>query len=118
MITSVPPLVLRSCRGCSLDELAGSRVLFLREQVRDLRVQDFLRELIVGVSASSDFAGSFLVEILHCSEGGGVEQVGRTLKQFSHVYNCSSLSLSLLTCVYILLSLIIIIFICLIYNCA
>ena len=48
------PLYLRSCRGCGLDELAGSRVLFLREQVRDLRIQEFLREIVVGVAALSD----------------------------------------------------------------
>ena len=45
-------------------------VLFLREQVWDLRVQEFLRELIVGVVAPSDIAGSILVEILHSVEGG------------------------------------------------
>jgi len=48
----------RSCRGCSLGELEGSCVLFLREQVRDLRVQEFLRELVVGVAAPSDLTGS------------------------------------------------------------
>ena len=52
------PLYLRSYRGCGLGELAGSRV-FLREQVRDLRVQEFLREFVVGVAAPSDLAGSF-----------------------------------------------------------
>ena len=71
---------LRNCRGCGLDELAGSRVLFLRKQVRDLRVQEFLKELIVGVTATSDLAGSILVKILHCGEGGNVEQVARTSK--------------------------------------
>ena len=34
------------------------RVLFLREKVKDLRVQEFLRELIVGVAAPSDLQGS------------------------------------------------------------
>ena len=66
---------LRSCRGCGLDELAGLCVLFLREQVRDLRVKEFLRELIVGVAAPNDLAGSILVKILHCGEGKNVEQV-------------------------------------------
>ena len=61
------------------------RVLFLPEQVRDLRVQKFLRELVVGVVAPNDLAGSIIVEILHCGEGGDVEQVTRTSKQFSHV---------------------------------
>jgi len=74
------PLYLRSCRGCGLGELAGSRVLFLREQVRDLRVQEFLRELVVGVAAPSDLAGSIIVKILHSGEGGDLEQVARTSK--------------------------------------
>ena len=55
-------------------------VLFLREQVRHLRVQDFLRELIVGVAAPGDLAGSILVEILHSGEGRDVEQMARTSK--------------------------------------
>jgi len=74
------PCIKRSCKGCGLNELASSLVLFLRKQVRDLQVQEFLRELIVGVAAPSDLAGSILVEILHCSEGGDVEQVARTSK--------------------------------------
>jgi len=37
-------------------------VLFLREQVRDLQVQKFLRELVVGVAALSDLAGSIIVK--------------------------------------------------------
>ena len=56
--------------------------------------------VLVGVAAPSDLAGSILVEILYCGEGEDVEQVARTLKQFSHVYNF--LSFSLLTCLYIL----------------
>ena len=52
----------------------GSGV-FLREQVRDLRVQEFMRELVVGVVAPSDLAGSILVKNFHCGEGGDVEQV-------------------------------------------
>ena len=64
-----------SCRGCDLGELTGSRVLFLRKQVRDLRVQEFLRELIVGVSVPSDLAGLILVKIFHSGEGGDLEQV-------------------------------------------
>jgi len=69
-------------------------VLFLWEQVSDLRVQEFLRELFVGVVASNDLAGSFIVKILYCGEDGDVEQVARISKQFSHVCDCSSLSLS------------------------
>ena len=38
----------------------GSYVLILREHVRDLRVQEFLRELVVGVATSSDLAASLL----------------------------------------------------------
>ena len=43
--------------------------------MRELRVQEFLRELVVGVAAPSDNAGSILVKILHSVEGGDVEQV-------------------------------------------
>ena len=63
--------------------------------MRDLQVQEFLRELVVGVAAPSDLAGSILVEILHSGEGGDVEQVVRTSKQISHVCGCLSLPLSL-----------------------
>ena len=74
-------IICRSCRGCGLGELAGSYcVLFLREQVRDLQVQEFLRDLVVGVAALSDLAGSIIVKILYCDEGGNVEQVARTSK--------------------------------------
>ena len=48
--------------------------------MRDLRVQELLRELVVGVAAPSNLTGLFLVEILHCGEGGDVEQVARTSK--------------------------------------
>ena len=43
--------------------------------MRDLWVQEFLRELVVGVMELSNLAGSFIMKILHCSEGGDVEQV-------------------------------------------
>ena len=75
-------------------------MLFLQEQLRDLQVQEFLREFVVGVATPSDLAGSFLVKILHCGEGRNVEQVARTSKQISHICDCSSLSQ--LTFVYIL----------------
>ena len=55
-------------------------MLFLREQVRDLRVQEFSRELVVGVAAPSDLAGSIIVKILHSGEGGDIEQVARISK--------------------------------------
>ena len=89
--------IWRSCRGCGLGELKGSSVLFLWKQLRDLRVQEFLRELIVGVATPSDFAKLFIVKILHSGEGGDVEQVAQTSKQFSRVCDC--LSLSHLPCV-------------------
>ena len=47
-----------------------SRVLFLREQVKDLQVQECLRELVVGVAAPSDSVESILVKILDSVEGG------------------------------------------------
>jgi len=87
--------------------------------VRNLRVQEFLRELIVGVAAPSDLAGSILVKIFYCGEGEDVEQVARTSKQFSRVCDCSSLSLSLNSLVFNILHVfIILIFICLIFICA
>jgi len=55
-------------------------VLILREQVRDLRVQEFLRELVVGVAALSELAGSILLKILHSGEGWDVEQVCSNLE--------------------------------------
>jgi len=64
--------------------------------VSDLRVQEFLKELVIGVAAPSDHARSNIVEIFHCGEGGDVEQVVRT-KLFSHLCDCSYLSK--LTCV-------------------
>ena len=99
---SVPPSILTSCRGAASANLGVHVVLFLREQVRDLQVQEFLRELVVGGAAPSDLAESIIVEILHCSEGGNVEQVARILKQIFRLCDCLSLSLSLslsLTCV-------------------
>ena len=96
----VSPCILRSCRGCGLGEFAGSRVFFLRKQVRDLRVQEFLRELIVGVTAPSDLAR--FCKIDYSIEGGDVSKCARTSKQFSRICDCLSLTLSLsLTCVYI-----------------
>ena len=52
-----------------------------------------MKELVVGVAAPSDLAGSILGKILHCGEGRGVKQVARTSKQFSHVCDCLSFSL-------------------------
>ena len=56
-------------------------------------VQEFLSELVVGVTAPSDLAGSIIVEIFHGCEDGDVEQVAPTSKQISHVCDCLSLSL-------------------------
>jgi len=67
-------------------------VLFLREQVRGLRVQEFLRELVVGVAAPGDLAGLIIVEILHSVEGRDIEQV------------CSNLEI-ILPCLRLLISL-------------
>ena len=49
--------------------------MFLWKQASDLRVQEFLRELIVGIATPSDLARSFIVEILYSVEGGDVEKV-------------------------------------------
>ena len=56
---SVSASILRSCSGAASANLWVRVVLFLREQVRDLWVQEFLRELIVGVAVPSDLVGSF-----------------------------------------------------------
>ena len=110
------PLVLRSCKRCGLGKLVCLRVLFLREKMRDLRVQEFLRELIVDVATPSDLVGSFLVKILHSVEGGDVEHVYSNLKI---ILLCLWLLISLsLSCVYILHAYIVHIFICLIYLCS
>ena len=71
--------IWRSCRGCGLGELVGSCVLFLREQVRDLRVQEFLRE-IVQVLRHRVICRIVIVEILHSIEGGDGEQVCSNLE--------------------------------------
>ena len=93
---SAPPCTLKSCRGCSLGDFAGSRVLFLRKQVKDLWVQVFLRELIVGVVPPSYLAGSIIVKILHSIEGGDVEQVCSNLETvLPYLRLLISLSLSL-----------------------
>jgi len=84
--------------------------------VRDLRVQEFLKELVVSVAAPGDLAGSFLVKILHCGEGDDVEQVDRSSKQISRV-TIAHLSLNSLVIISYLL-LIVYIFICLIFTCA
>ena len=68
----------------------------------------------MGVAAPSDLVRLFLVEILHCGEGGDVEQVAQISKQFSlvcdffslyslvfnilHVLYCSYLYLFDITC--------------------
>ena len=48
--------------------------------MRDLRVQEFLRELVVGFEVPSDLARSIIMEILHSVEDGDVEQVCSNLK--------------------------------------
>ena len=44
----------------------------LWERVKDLRIGEFLREL-VSVVASSDLAGSCIVKVLHCGESRDTE---------------------------------------------
>ena len=112
MITSIPPPLIGNLLRCGLGKLVCLRVLFLREQVRDLRIEEFLRELVVGVAAPSDLAGSILVEILHSVEGEDVEQ---WCSNFETILPCLRLlSLSHL-CLYILHTYIIYLLICLIY---
>ena len=60
-------------------------------------VQEFLRELVVGIATPSDLAGLFLVEILHCSEGEDVEQMAQTSKQ---ILPCLRLLISLYSLVF------------------
>jgi len=101
--------VFGGVRVYGLGELAGSCcVLFLSEQVRDLRVQEFLSELVVSVVTPSDIAGLIIVKILHCGKDGDEEQVTRTSKQFSCVCHCSSplSSLVFISCMLIYLCLI------------
>ena len=83
---------------CGLGKLVCLRVLFLLGQVRDLRVQEFLRKLVVGVAASSDLERSILVKILHSVEGGDVEQVCSNLETNLPCLRLLSLSL---TCLYL-----------------
>ena len=64
--------------------------------MRDVQVEEFLRKLLVGVAAPSDLARSVIMKILYCGEGGDLEQEARTSKQFSHVCDCSSISLTYL----------------------
>ena len=73
---------------------------------KDLRVQEFLWELVIGVAAPSDLAGSILVEILHSIESGYIEQVCLNLKT---ILPRLRLLISL-TCIYILHAIIVCIF--------
>jgi len=82
--------------------------------VRDLRVQEFLRELVVGVATPSDLTRSIIVEILHSGEGGDLEQVARISKQISRVYS-SPLNSLVFNILHVHIALI---FICLIFICA
>ena len=72
---------------------------------------------LVGVEASNDPVGSFLVKILHCVESGDIEQGCSNLETILPCLRLLSLSL---ICIYILHAHIAFIFICLIYcvlNC-
>ena len=80
------------------------RVLFLREQVRELHVQEFLREHVVSIAAPSDLAGSILVKILHSVEGGDVEQGCSNLEtNLSYLRLLSLSSLVFISCMLTLL---------------
>ena len=87
--------------------------------MRDLWVQEFLRELVVGVTAPSGvaapsvLAGSFTVKILHSVESRDIELVCSNLDTIL-LYLRLLISLSLVF--YILHVLIVLIFICLIYR--
>ena len=94
--------IWRSCRGCGLGELVDSGVLFLREQVRNLRVQEFFRELVVGVTALRDFAGSIIVKILHSVEGEDVPQVCSNLEIILQCLRLLTLSILTLLSLYLL----------------
>ena len=83
--------------------------------MKDLRVQEFLKDLVVGVAPPSDLAGSIIVKILHNSEGGDVEQVAQPRNK-SLIFVISYLSFSHL-CLYILHAFIIYILTCLMYLC-
>ena len=67
--------------------------------MRDLRVQEFLWKLVVGVATPSDLVGSIIVKILHSVEGGDVEQVCSNFETNLPCLRLLSLSLTL---VYIL----------------
>ena len=70
---------------------------------------------LVGIAAPSDPVGSILVKILHCVEGGDVEQGCSNLETNLPYLRLLSLSL---TCLDILHAYIVFIFICLTYICA
>jgi len=79
-----------------------------------LRVKEFLWELVLVVSAPSELAGSFIMEILHSVEDGDVNQVCSNLETIlSCLRMLISLSHSLVF--YILHAYIVFIYICLIY---
>ena len=80
---------MRSRRAC------GFACVVLAKKIRDLRVQEFLRELVVSVATPSDFAGSIIVEILHSVEGGDVEQGCSNLETNLSCLRLLSLYLSL-----------------------
>ena len=107
---SIPTIVIGGVvEVAALANLWVRVVLFLQEQVRDLRVQEFLRELVVGVAALSDLAGSILVKILHSVEGGEPQNN-------SPVFAIAHLSLTRVFIYYMIILFISII--CLIFTCA
>ena len=89
-------------------------VLFLWEQMRDLQVQEFLRELVVAIASPINLARLIIVEIFHSVEGGDVEEVCSNLEI---ILPCLRLLISLSLVLYILHAYIVYLFICLIYLC-
>ena len=49
----------------------GSCIVIFAGTIKDLWVQEFLKKLV----KLSDLAGSSLVKIIYCGEGGDVDQV-------------------------------------------
>ena len=73
--------------------------------MRDLRVQEYLRDLVVGGVAPSDLGGSILVKILYSIEGGDIEQVSSNLEI---ILLCLRLLISLNSLVFYILHVLIV----------
>ena len=107
--------LIGNLQRCGLGNQVCLRVLFLQEQVRDLRVQKLLRELVVGIAAPSDITRSLQQKSFIVLKAGTQSKCSQTLKQISRV--CDFLSLSY----FCFISCILLLFIsitCLIFPCA